>query len=121
MLPHLTDMAGLQFVDHVQVRASHWQFNNLDVYTPAKFRCHIVYYLVDVEGYVVICHCIRHYIFSLGTIKCVLSVCHGERNIDVIIFTESSALSTLTQFWGTHLMNYLLADNFCITYPGVGF
>ncbi|KAI0323217.1 hypothetical protein GY45DRAFT_1215168, partial [Cubamyces sp. BRFM 1775] len=74
-------------------------------------------YLCMVEGYTPDLHPMepRYPHVQVG-FKHDVHLCHGEQKIDIIQSLTCSALYPIPFFWATHVMNYLTADSFCITY-----
>lgn len=47
---------------------------------------------------------------------------NGEETfIDVVVPNSISPILAVTQFWSTHVMNYITADGVCVMYPTLTF
>lgn len=98
-------------------RAKYWTPNDLDIYCPSEYTLRMVWYLCQVEHYNVSDVHISSYSGDSAGFKRVVHLEKEDRRIDVIQSATLSALHPIPFFWGTHLVNYISADSFCLAYP----
>lgn len=89
---------------------------DLDIYVPNVYAKRFAAYLVEVEGYVHTDLPQEGYGLALSHGRVIVLSRHGRR-VDIIPSKNSCALYPVAQFWGTHLINYLSADSYCVAYP----
>ncbi|KAL1942614.1 hypothetical protein VTO73DRAFT_4854 [Trametes versicolor] len=94
--------------------------NDLDVYLPNSVAARFARYLMDVEGYILRRTARVPYGTNDAHRMVVVLQKHGMQ-IDVIPSNNDSALLPIAHFWGSHLMNFITADTFCVAYPQLTF
>ncbi|OJT12390.1 hypothetical protein TRAPUB_11059 [Trametes pubescens] len=98
------------------------EFNpgDLDLYVPRSYATRILAYLLDVEGYSFITTFRVPYGQNVAQ-QFVIVVGKPGLTIDIIPSVSEEALYPLSHFWGSHLVNYISADTFCVAYPELTF
>ncbi len=101
---------------------------DLDVYVPRGYPFRVAHYLITVEGYS-FNHRRWHNPYpdtsAHSSIASVVTLERGDLRIDLVESTEASALYPIASFWGSHLVNFLGADSYCVsldkmTFRGLG-
>ncbi|KAI0335952.1 hypothetical protein GY45DRAFT_1342100 [Cubamyces sp. BRFM 1775] len=112
----ISGSSALHFLD--VDRAPLWSATDLDIYTPIHCARQIVNYLCNVEGYHIVQEPVpSKYPHLRSGFATVFHLRRDLSEIDVIQSCTRSALYPIPYFWGTHVMNYLTADTFCVAYP----
>ncbi|KAI0649234.1 hypothetical protein C8Q79DRAFT_500506 [Trametes meyenii] len=111
----ISGSAALNFCD--VERAHAWSPQDLDVYVPHHAGAGILAYLINVEHYIVDISAAPKYPYDHPGFSKVIHLKRGSFEIDLIQSVTRSALHPLPFFWGTHVMNYVGADSFCVAYP----
>ncbi|KAH9852996.1 hypothetical protein C2E23DRAFT_686620, partial [Lenzites betulinus] len=106
---------ALHFLD--RDRQLQWCARDLDIYVGAEYGCRLVYYLMYVEHYGNLRHKNREYPHSFGGFRTIVTLSRHDSSIDIVFSTSSSPLLPIAHFWGSHVVNYIAADTFCLAYP----
>ncbi|KAI0351713.1 hypothetical protein OH77DRAFT_1461428 [Trametes cingulata] len=104
----------------LQGQQPHFEPRDLDIYVPLHYGQRMASYLIDVEGFVLHRHREVPYAAKLGH-AAVLTLQKATRRIDIVVSMNESALYPISHFWGSHVMNYLSADGYCVAYPELTF
>ncbi|KAI0062079.1 hypothetical protein BV25DRAFT_1916371 [Artomyces pyxidatus] len=115
----------LQFVLQGTQHEHNWAANDLDIYCPLTTAVILFDYLLSVEKFRVKQRIISRdrsqgvsSEYNNGAISCVTTlITPTGRKVDIITATRNSPLLPITYFWGTLVINYISADDICITYP----
>lgn len=94
--------------------------SDMDIYLPRQYAARMAMYLVEVEGYTHTATSAVPY-GRRSAHEPVLVLSKGSMRIDIIPSVNDNALYPISHFWGSHVMNYLTADSFCVAYPTLTF
>ena len=111
-------LSGSSVLNLLDRERSHmWTPTDLDIYTATDSTYRVAWYLIHVEGYMFKRSVESSYNGAFAGFRQVVHLTKGEAHIDIIQSVTISALHPIGYFWGTHVMNYISADFFCIAYP----
>ncbi|KAI9067078.1 hypothetical protein FKP32DRAFT_1531238, partial [Trametes sanguinea] len=89
---------------------------DLDIYVPRGYARRMANYLSTHEGYSRLLYQTQRY-GDNPAMHSIHYLGNGQQRVDIIESSNHSALSPLPNFWASHVINYLSADSYCISYP----